>query len=183
MLPGAPFRVRRTHRQHAGAAPKRQQRLLLFVLLSLFAALGVLRATRSSWAGAAGALRGRGGAAKRKLPPHCTLDPALKREQGALAVQDDGGVSAALGGRFVIVSTWPPTKCGIASYSAGLRQGLLDAGAAVVHVVAVHLRSARPTQYGEEVRVALAPLRSTQELTHPPLACAGGLQDLPGRGV
>jgi hypothetical protein len=59
--------------------------------------------------------------------------------------------------RFLLLSTWPPTKCGIASYSYGLRQGLLQAGAAAVDVVAVHLRSARPTRYGEEARAGQLP--------------------------
>ena len=55
------------------------------------------------------------------------------------------------GARLVIVSTWLPTRCGIATYSAGLRDGLLAMGASV-DVVAVHLCSSAEHAYGPEAR-------------------------------
>lgn len=55
------------------------------------------------------------------------------------------------GTRLAIVSTWLPTRCGIATYSAGLRSGLLATGASV-DVVAVHLRSTEQHAYGPEAR-------------------------------
>jgi len=61
---------------------------------------------------------------------------------------------AARGAHVAIISTWPPTKCGIATFSAGLREGLLSAGAHRVDVLAMHLRSSPPAQYGPEVRAA-----------------------------
>ena len=55
------------------------------------------------------------------------------------------------GARLVIISTWLPTRCGIATYSAGLRDGLLVTGASV-DVVAVQLRSGEEHAYGSEAR-------------------------------
>ena len=99
---------------------------------------------------------GRSAPPHKALPPFCVEDLSLQHEPKAASLVREAEPSAARGARFVIVSTWPPTKCGIASYSAGLREGLLEAGAAAVDVVAVHLRSARPTQYGPEARDALS---------------------------
>jgi hypothetical protein len=63
-------------------------------------------------------------------------------------------VSPAAGARYAIVSPWRPTRCGIATYSAGLRDGLLQAGAASVDVIAMHLRSAAAdAAYGPEARL------------------------------
>lgn len=142
MLPGAP----RARRAHFRGQPRRRSRVAsAALLLAAVAAAALLFASRGGWAGAGAAL---GGAERRRLPPNCVEDPSLRREVG---LARPALPSAAAGQRFAIVSTWPPTKCGIASYSAGLRGGLLAAGASSVDVVAVHLRSARPTQYGEEV--------------------------------
>jgi len=142
MLPGAP----RARRAHFRGQPRRRSRVAsAALLLAAVAAAALLFASRGGWAGAGAAL---GGAERRRLPPNCVEDPSLRREVG---LARSALPSAAAGQRFAIVSTWPPTKCGIASYSAGLRGGLLASGAAAVDVVAVHLRSARPTQYGEEV--------------------------------
>lgn len=75
-------------------------------------------------------------------------------------VSDDSGASARAtpprrrgvdGARLALVSTWLPTRCGIATYSAGLRSGLLATGA-LVDVVALHLRSDEEHAYGPEAR-------------------------------
>lgn len=67
------------------------------------------------------------------------------------------------GARFAVVSTWLPTRCGIATYSAGLRDGLLATGASV-DVVAVHLRSSEEHVYGPEARYGAGFHDATQAL-------------------
>jgi hypothetical protein len=77
---------------------------------------------------------------------------AVKAREAAMAVAGEAGKSGvARGKRYAIISTWPPTKCGLATFSAGLRGGLLELGAKSVDVIAVHLRTARSTAYGPEV--------------------------------
>lgn len=51
--------------------------------------------------------------------------------------------------RLAIVSTYPPRRCGLASFAAGLHRGLLAAGAATVEVVAV--TRGDEGRYGPEV--------------------------------
>ena len=75
---------------------------------------------------------------------------ALGAVQAAASVASPHAGSAR-GKRYAIISTWPPTKCGLATFSAGLRDGLLALGAKSVDVVAVHLRTGRSTAYGPEV--------------------------------
>jgi hypothetical protein len=75
---------------------------------------------------------------------------ALGAVQAAAAVASPHAGSAR-GKRYAIISTWPPTKCGLATFSAGLRGGLLALGAKGVDVLAVHLRTGRSTAYGPEV--------------------------------
>ena len=126
-------------------------RLLLCALLSLLSLLLLFLATDTHRLPFASS----DSASLLPLPAHCVPEPLSRAERSAAArtrVQKAAGGGGVRDRRFLLVSTWPPTKCGIASYSSGLRQGLLQGGAAAVDVVAVHLRSARPTQYGAEVR-------------------------------
>ena len=76
--------------------------------------------------------------------PACAPDSAAHRAAPVKRKALDGA-------RLVIISTWLPTRCGIATYSAGLRDGLLVTGASV-DVVAVHLRSSEEHAYGSEAR-------------------------------
>ena len=81
--------------------------------------------------------------------PSCSPDRAAAAHvtsAPALSATFDGA-----GARYAIVSTWAPTRCGIATYSAGLRDGFLANGAAV-DVLAMHLRSSGELSYGPEVR-------------------------------
>jgi hypothetical protein len=81
--------------------------------------------------------------------PACSPDGAGGRRGDA----PRHALVGADGRRYAIVSTWLPTRCGIATFSAGLRGGLLAGGALAVDVLAVHLRSNGPPSYGPEVRV------------------------------
>jgi hypothetical protein len=68
------------------------------------------------------------------------------------ALQPEPAARGAAGVRYAILSTWLPTRRGIATFSAGLRAGLLASGAADVDVLAVHLRSNGALSYGPEAR-------------------------------
>lgn len=97
--------------------------------------------------------------------PDCTPDRAgtPRRTGGAREDADVPTRAAVAGRRYAIVSTWPPTHCGIATYSSGLREGLLVHGAALVDVLAVHLRGSSAFSYGSEVlsvACAVLPRRS-----------------------
>ena len=80
--------------------------------------------------------------------------------------------------RLAIISTWLPTRCGIATFSAGLRDGLLVTGASV-DVVAVHLRSSEEHVYGSEARCGDSDAKLLPFLSTP--ACVGGFQNTSGR--
>ena len=81
--------------------------------------------------------------------PECAPDGASYRAAPVKRHAFDGA-------RLAIISTWLPTRCGIATYSAGLRGGLLVTGA-TVDVVAVHLRSSEEHVYGSEARCEIMP--------------------------
>ena len=77
--------------------------------------------------------------------------PACVPDSGAASRAPPPRRRGVDGARLVVVSTWLPTRCGIATYSAGLRGGLLATGASV-DVVALHLRSDEEHAYGPEAR-------------------------------
>lgn len=68
-----------------------------------------------------------------------------------------GSLPAAEGRRFLIVSTYPPTLCGLATFSRALRFGLLDSGAAAeVDVLAMLVLPGYPAPaYPPEVKRVL----------------------------
>ena len=83
--------------------------------------------------------------------------PACRPDGGSLPSRLEQSQRHLGRSRLVIVSTWLPTRCGIATYSAGLRGGLLATGASV-DVVAVHLRGDEErAYYGPEARGVHAP--------------------------
>ena len=61
----------------------------------------------------------------------------------------------------------------LATFSAGLRSGLLASGAAAVDVLAVHLRSDPPHGYGPEVRAPRGAAASCTLLAGVPTCCTG----------
>lgn len=114
-------------RRAAGRLPRRLPRRLLLALALLLLTLAAALVRRLA--------RGR-------LPACARRAPARRPSWS----------SSAAGPRYAIVSTWPPTKCGLATFSAGLRGGLLETGARAVDVVAVHPRGgAREPAYPPEV--------------------------------
>ena len=73
----------------------------------------------------------------------------------SLAHQVPSGASSSTR-RLLIISTYPPTLCGLATFSRALRYGLLDSGAAeTVDVLAMLVLPGPPPDYPEEVKLVL----------------------------
>jgi hypothetical protein len=166
---GAAARVTRGARAAAACVKKRRRRCAALAL-ALAAALAALAAlTRppplvptlqlpSAWPACAAAGTHAPSAASLSSSSTPPLSPPAATAASAAAA------SARARPRYAILSTYPPTKCGLATFAANLRRGLLDSGAAAggVDVIAVHVRpEQRVEDYPPEARRVRMPARAS----------------------